>query len=122
MLAGGWTPEELETLMEDACVLGDGKALSHLFEARGVLVLGPDRREAHGRIEIAESMELLAGTTGSGYIALPRLVYQNNDIALLLGEGVINVARRSPDRSWLFAISLMTPQLTLRSGDQRRDA
>ena len=122
MLDGGWTPEELETLMEDACVLGDGKALSHLFEAQGVLVLDHGRREARGHIEIAESMELIAGTRGGGYVALPRLVYQNEDIALLIGEGVVNVARRSPDRSWLFAISLMTPQLTLRSGERRRDA
>jgi hypothetical protein len=106
VVTGGQTPEELETLMEDAFVLGDGEALAKLFEAGGVLVSGRGRCEARGHRAIAKATGLLA-ERAAGYVAQPRRIYQNRDIALLIGEGVINVARRERDRSWRFIISLL---------------
>jgi len=41
------------------------------------------------------------------YLASPRRVFQARDTALLVGDGVINVARRGPDGSWRYAISVL---------------
>ena len=40
MTAGGRTPEELETLLEDALLMRDAEALTPLFEDASVLVAG----------------------------------------------------------------------------------
>jgi len=58
-----------------------------------------------GRDEILRSAALL-WQNGSGYLADPRRVFQVSDTALLMGDGVINVARRGHDGSWRFAISM----------------
>jgi hypothetical protein len=55
MEAGAWTPEELETLLEDAFVLRDHQALAQLFEPGAVLVAGGGLPEARGRQDIAGS-------------------------------------------------------------------
>ncbi len=106
--AGG-TPEELESLMEDAVVLRDAAALSGLFEPGGVLVAGAVC-ELRGRGAIAKAVETTTAL-GGGYLAHPRRLYQSGDLVLLLGNGVINVARRGADRTWRFAISLIDPEL-----------
>lgn len=103
-MVAGRTPEELETLMEDAIVVQDGEVLSRLFEPDAVLVLDASR-ELRGR----EQIERAAGELVDGYVAGPRRVYQSRDLVLLVGDGVINVARRGRDRSWRFAISLLRP-------------
>jgi hypothetical protein len=108
MSPGGQTPEELETLMEDAFVLRDGQALAGLFEEQGVLVAGSVVLQAHGDEQIAEAAAQVWDKAG-GYIATPRRIIQSRDTALLVGVGVINVARRGRDRSWRFAISLLDP-------------
>jgi hypothetical protein len=41
------------------------------------------------------------------YLADRRCVYQARDTALVLGDGVINVARRGRDGSWKYAISVL---------------
>ena len=105
-MVAGATPEELETLREDAIVVEDGAALARLFEPDGVLVLGGDAREIRGDREIAGAMELISGLA---YSAEPRRLYQSRDVVLLIGDGVISVARRGRDRSWRFAISLLRP-------------
>ncbi len=53
MRARARTPEELETLLEDAFVVRDDKALAPLFEDDAVLVTGDGPREARGGEEIA---------------------------------------------------------------------
>lgn len=106
MISGGETPEELETLMEDAYVLGDGKALARLFVAEGLLIAGSSQPAVRGRPAIARVAERIADTTVSSYVAQPRRILQSRDIALLLGDGVINVARRGSDRTWRFVISV----------------
>jgi len=44
------TPEELETLLEDAFTVRDGTAVASLFEARGIVVPGGGLEEARGSV------------------------------------------------------------------------
>lgn len=103
--AGGETPEELETLLEDALLLRDAAAVARLFEDGGTLVAGEGSQAVRGRDAILQAASLLCHD-GRGYLADPRRVLQTRDIALLIGDGVIHVARRGEDRSWRFAISM----------------
>jgi hypothetical protein len=104
--AGGETPEELETLLEDAFLLCDADAVARLFEDGSLLVTDEESQQVRGREAILRAASLLC-RHGCGYLADPRRVFQTRDIALLIGEGVINVARRGPDGSWRFAISML---------------
>jgi hypothetical protein len=53
MEAGARTPEELETLLEDAFVLHDHHALAQLFHPGAMLVAGGGLPEARGHEQIA---------------------------------------------------------------------
>jgi hypothetical protein len=106
MTVGGQTPEELETLREDALLMHDADALAQLFEEAGVLVVAHGAWQAPGAWEIARGSWPL-WRHQRGYLAAPRRVFQARDTALLLGDGIINVARRGPDGSWRYAISLL---------------
>jgi hypothetical protein len=103
--AGARTPEELETLFEDAFVIRDRAALAGLFEERAVLVAG-DGRVARGSGAIARLATALWERDRT-YVADPRQVVQARDLALILGEGAINVARRGGDGGWRYAIALL---------------
>jgi hypothetical protein len=114
MVRGAQTLEELETLLEDALVLADGEAVAHLFAADGVFVAGASQAEARGHDAITRVAERIAAPAAGSYLAQPRRILQSRDIALLLGDGVINVARRGPDRTWRFVISLLDADLVPR--------
>ena len=105
MAGGGRTPEELETLLEDAFVLGDHLALMPLFEPAAVLAAGGGLEEARGHREIARAAAALWDSQHT-YLADPRRVLQAGDIALVLGGRAISVARRGGDGSWRYAISI----------------
>jgi hypothetical protein len=102
MAPGGRTPEELETLLEDAFVLGDASALARLFVRGGVLAADGGLAEARGRDEIARLW-----TPDRGYLAGPNQVFQVRDTALILGERAVNVARRGGDGCWRYAIAVL---------------
>ncbi len=104
MDAGARTPEELETLLEDAFVLHDQQALAHLFHPGAMLVVG-GRPEARGRRQIAQGAAQLWDAQRP-YLADPRRVLQVRDTALVLAGSAINVVRRA-DGSWRYAISLL---------------
>lgn len=104
-LAGARTPEELETLLEDAFVTRDRDALAGLFEERAVAVAG-DGRVAHGGGAIARLAAALWARDRT-YVADLRRVVQARDLALILGEGAINVARRGGDGGWRYAIAFL---------------
>ena len=108
MSTGARTPEELETLFEDALVIGDSKALAELFEEGAVLV-GADERPCHGAEEIAR-LALATWTGDHTYVAEPWRVMQARDIALVVGEQGINVVRREHDGAWRYAIVLLTAE------------
>ena len=104
MSAGARTPEELETLLEDALVIRDRDALLALFEGGAVLVVG-DERPACGGEEIGRRA-LSAWDGDRTYVADPRRVMQARDIALIVAGRGINVARRDRDGTWRYAIVL----------------
>lgn len=101
---GAPTPEELETLREDAGVTRDAAALVALFEDGGVVVVADDP-PARGRDEIARAT-LALWADGRLYVAAPLRVVQARDIALVVAERAINVVRRGSDGAWRYVIAL----------------
>jgi hypothetical protein len=111
--SGARTPEELETLFEDAFVLRDQAALDELFDDGAVLVAGHELTEARGGAQIAR----LASAIWEGnylYIAGPRRVLQAREITLIVTGMGVNVARRGSDGNWRYAIALLNDEPTER--------
>ena len=106
MGAGARTPEELETLLEDAFVLHDPQALAQLFHPGAMLVVGGDLPEARGRRQIAQVATHLWDSQRL-YLAGPRRVLQARDTALVVSGRAINVVRRTDNGSWRYTISLL---------------
>ena len=107
MRPGGRTPEELESLLEDAFVTRDAEALRAMFEDGGVLIAGDGRREARGGGEIARLARTLWERDRT-YVADPRRVVQARATALVLGGGGVAVVRRGDDGDWRYAIALLS--------------
>ncbi len=106
MSQGARTPEELETLFEDAFVVRDGEALRQLFEDGAVLAAGSGAEVARG----GEAIERLACALWQGgrtYVAESRHVLQARDTALVLGDPGVRVVRRGGDSAWRYAISVL---------------
>lgn len=104
---GACTPEELETLLEDAFLLHDREALAQLFEDGAVLVAGDGPQFARGGEEIMW-FALTMWDHDETYVADPRRIFQARDTALLVAEQSIKVVRRGSDGNWRYAISLLT--------------
>jgi hypothetical protein len=107
MRAGARTPEELETLFEDAFVIRDREGLAALFEDGAVLAAGEGLREARGGEEI-EHLAAAMWERDRTYLAEPRRVLQARDTALVIGVRSINVIRRGRDGAWRYAIALLS--------------
>lgn len=104
MSPGAQTPEELETLFEDAFVVGDPAASTQLFAADAVLASRADGREARGPA-ISTLLEDLQAD-GLVYVAEPLRVLRVADMALIVTERGISVARRIGSR-WRYSIALL---------------
>jgi ketosteroid isomerase-like protein len=109
MSTGARTPEELEALFEDALVRHDAAAVSAMFAEGAVLAPPTEARTgaARGRAEIGRLAAALVAADRT-YVAAPRRVVQARDIALVLADGAINVARRQSDGAWVYAIALVS--------------
>jgi hypothetical protein len=117
--AGARSPEELETLLEDALVLHDTSAIEALFDPGAVLVAPDSSREARGGADIARAVtDIWAGE--HTYLADGRRVVQSRDTALVIGAGAIHVVRRGHDRSWRYAISLLDNEPANRTSTRRQ--
>jgi hypothetical protein len=101
------TPEELESLLEDAFLLGDGDALASLFAHTAVLVSDDGSGEARGAPAIVRLASTMRGH-GYAYLASPLRVLQAGDTALVVAERAVNVMRRGGDHGWRYAISLLS--------------
>jgi ketosteroid isomerase-like protein len=106
MRSGARTPEELETLFEDAFVTRDREVLAQLFEDGAVLV-ADDGPQARGGEEIARFATAMWERDRT-YVADPRRVLQARDTALVVAEQSINVVRRGSNGRWRYAISLLS--------------
>ena len=91
------SPADLETLLEDAFVLGDHDALSRLFE-RGAVVAGH-----HGERAATEAGDAV---WRSRHWTAPRRIVECAQTALVVGGGAVSVLRRGEDGSWRYAICL----------------
>jgi ketosteroid isomerase-like protein len=100
--AAARTPEELETMFEDALLIGDAELLADLFDDDATLIVGAELPARDGE-EIAR-LALTTWQGSHGYVAGPRYVAQVGDIALILAEEGINIARRSREGAWRYAI------------------
>jgi Domain of unknown function (DUF4440) len=99
------SPEELDSLLEDAFVLRDTSALVQLFEPGAVLV-ATGRPAAHGRDEIAATVRALWADDHT-YLAGPRRVVLAGETALVAGDEAVHVMQRNGDRTWRYAISVL---------------
>jgi ketosteroid isomerase-like protein len=105
MQIGATTPEELETLLEDAFVNRDRGSVTELFENDAVLV-ADGAVEARGHHQIAQAATALWQRDGV-YTANPRQVLQARNTALVIAERGISVSRRGADGAWRYAITLL---------------
>lgn len=105
MDCGPRTPEELETLLEDAYVVRDAEAVASLYED-GAVVARPHAGQARGPQEIARAAADAWGR-GAAFVAAPEHVVQARSTALVVGPRSVSVARRGPDGAWRYAIALM---------------
>jgi hypothetical protein len=105
MVSGGRTPEELETLLEDAVLMDDADAAARLFEPYGLLFAEGTACELVSREGIRRAA---AGWLfRDGYLGTARHVLQAGDTALLLGADVVSVVRRREDGSWKYVICFL---------------
>jgi hypothetical protein len=107
MRPGARTPEELESLLEDAFVTRDAEALCEMFEEGAVLIAGTARQEARGPEEIGRLAKALWEGDRT-YVAESQHVVQARRTALVLGGGAISVVRRRGDGAWRYAIALLS--------------
>jgi hypothetical protein len=107
MAGGARTPEDLETLLEDAFVLRSGEAIAELFEDGAVLVAYDGAGEAHGQEEIARLARQMWQRNRS-YLADPRRIVQAGNTALIVTDRGANVVRRGTDGAWRYAIALLS--------------
>jgi hypothetical protein len=99
---GARTPEELETLLEDALLMRDPQALLELVDEGTCLVVGDEGR-AQGRDAVMR-LALAIWQDERTYVADPLYVLQARDLALIVGTTGISVARRHHDGAWKYAI------------------
>ncbi len=101
---GGRTPEELETLFEDALLLRDHQILTALFESGAMLVMGGEQPIRGGE---AIARAALAPRKGIGaYVADPQRLLLVRNIALVITAQGVNVLHRGDDGAWRYAIIL----------------
>lgn len=101
---GARTPEELETLLEDALLVRDEAMLAALFAEGAVLVT-----DGGSPIRGGEAIARLALGLWSGdraYVADPQRVMQARDLALIVAKRTISVARRGRDGPWRYMITV----------------
>ena len=116
MRPGARTPEELETLLEDAFVIRNGDALAELFEDGAVLVADDGTREARGG-EIARLASEMWERNRT-YLADPPRVLQARNTGLVVTKRGVNVVRRGSDGAWRYAIALLARDDTTTEEDQ----
>jgi hypothetical protein len=109
MQSGASSPEELESLLEDAFVTCDRSALAELFAGGAVLLAGDDAAEARGDAQIARRTTALC-ERGYRYLADPQRVLRSRDTTLVVASHAVNVMHRGGDRRWRYAISLLTSE------------
>lgn len=105
MQTGARTPEELETLLEDAFVMRDHRAVAVLFEQDAVLS-GGESVLARGRPLIVQAAQAMLARQQL-YLAAPARVLQIRGTALIASPSATSVAHRTREGAWRYAITLL---------------
>jgi hypothetical protein len=106
MTAGAYTPEELETLFEDAFFMRNHVQLCALFDDGGLMA-------ASGAVQVSRGAEAIGQAVAElwdqqpRYVPARRRVLQARDTALVVSDAGLHVARRGADRYWRVAICLL---------------
>ncbi|MFC5184529.1 YybH family protein [Actinomadura harenae] len=101
-------PEDLSRFIVERLNAGDVEGLVALYEPGAVLAL-PNGQVATGRAEIRQAYEHLVADKPTFAPGQQQPTLQNGDLALTsvrLADGgvTVEVARRQPDGTWLWAI------------------
>jgi hypothetical protein len=83
-------------------LLRDSQALATLFED-GAVLMAEERAPGAGSVSIAQ-LALAYWSGEQTYVADPQCVVQVHDIALIVAERSINVARRARNGMWRYVI------------------
>ena len=94
------SPEELETLLEDAVILGDEAAGASLFAHGAVLITGP---------VVTGPERALAELVQLGYVAATRTVTVRGDTAVVVGDHAVNVSLHTPYGAWRLVATIVRP-------------
>jgi hypothetical protein len=105
MPVGASTPEELDRLFEDACLLGDADGAATLFQTHGVLVSVTRREEGRGRSAIAGLIDE-RHQRGDIWVAEPGVLVQAGRTSLLASTTGLSVARRTSAGHWRYVIAI----------------
>ncbi len=105
MPSGALTPEELETLLEDAFVVRDRTELAGLFETDALLATAGAAARGAG----IEAFVAALWARELTYLAQPRRVLQAGNTALIVAQQSISVVHRAADARWRYAIALLNP-------------
>ncbi|MBE2315774.1 hypothetical protein DVA67_007290 [Solirubrobacter sp. CPCC 204708] len=100
MTAAARTPEELDTLIEDACLQHDRALLDDLFHDAALLAT-PGGLVVRGREAVGD---MLVGRT---YVARAKHVLQVRSTALVVVGAGVHVLGRDGDGTWRAAISFL---------------
>jgi hypothetical protein len=76
--AGAACPEELEAMLEDACLLGDASLLANLFDVDAIL-LARGSSQVRGRPALAKAI-IDQHRDGGIYVGAPCLVMQSGEL------------------------------------------
>lgn len=117
MTLGARTPEELDSLLEDAFVVNDRRAPEVLF-VDGAVLTHTDGPEARGGEAICQVLVDL-WSRGCTYVARPGRVVRVRDMALLVSGSATHVLRRDRDGIWRAVISLLCVHPTTREENER---
>jgi hypothetical protein len=104
------TPEELETMLEDAFLSWDRSVLRDLFEEGAVVLAQPERRPARG-IEEVTSRVVGMWERGRTVVGGAGTILRTGDTALALGADALSVMRRGGDCRWRYSIFVFSPYL-----------
>lgn len=113
MMIGARTPEDLDTLLEDALLMRCDGALADLFTEDAVLAVD-HRSPARGRWE-AVRLAMATWESDHSYVASPLRVVLSRDLALVVSDHSINVARRNAAGDWQYVIVLKRDDEGVRS-------
>jgi hypothetical protein len=105
MQTGARTPEELETLLEDAFVMRDHTAAAGLFE-RDAVIGSSETVQARGHALIVQLTQAMVAREQL-FVAGSARVLQVRRTALMAGPSATSVAHRTLDGAWRYSITLL---------------